>query len=134
MIIPLEETEYRVASRIFRTAFDATEHIKFQRAWRNRTQPYSLGYWKDNRLIGVAIVCGKRLHYIYIEPKYRSNGFGSELLQAVLALSPTLHLTPVDNPDIHNWYAQHGFRLSQVNGPYRLYVHHEHNLRSLSTI
>ena len=131
MIVPLQESNYTSAYRLFQTAFDMSENHKFKEAWANRERSLSLGYWVNGKLIGAALVCGHRLHYIYIDAKYRSKGFGSELLQEILAHSPTLHLTPVDNPKIHEWYLQHGFRLSQIHGAYRLYAHHDHYLRSI---
>lgn len=131
MIVPLQESNYTSAYRLFQTAFDTTEHPTFTQIWSRRSRLLSLGYWVNGKLIGVSIVCGHRLHYIYIDERYRSKGFGSELLQTILAHSPTLHLTPVDNPKIHAWYVQHGFRLSQIHGAYRLYAHHDHDLRSI---
>lgn len=131
MIVPLQESNYTSAYRLFQTAFDMSENHTFKEAWTNRDRSLSLGYWVNAKLIGATLVCGHRLHYIYIDERYRSKGFGSELLQTILARSPTLHLTPVDNPKIHEWYVQHGFRLSQIRGAYRLYAHHDHDLRSI---
>jgi len=132
MIIPLEEADYIEASRIFLTAFADAEFRKFQIAWINRTKKHSLALWKGHILIGVAIVEGNRLHYIYIAGDHRSFGYGSKLIRAVLQLNPNIHLISVDNPTVHKWYVYHGFNLSQIDGPYRLYVHHSHNVRSRS--
>lgn len=130
MIIPLEDADYIEAGRIFMSAFADAEYRKFQSAWINRTKPHSLGLWKGKILIGVAIVEGNRLHYIYIAGDHRSLGYGSKLLRAVLQQNPTIHLISVDNPLVHKWYVNHGFNLSQIDGSYRLYVHHSHNVRS----
>jgi len=132
MILPLKESNYNAAWNMFQLIFDASEDSYFQDAWDTRNRHVSLGYWKDATLIGVAIVCRHRLHYIFVSDQHQQNGIGSKLLQRVLALCPNLHLTSVNNPNIHAWYVKNGFHLSQIEGEYRLYVHHEHNLRSCS--
>ena len=132
MIIPLKESNYNAVHNLFQLIFDKSEDSYFQDAWETRDRHLSLGYWKNKTLIGVTIARNHRLHYIYVPDEHQQNGIGSELLHRVLALCPNLHLTSVNNPKIHAWYVKHGFSLSQIEDDYRLYVHHNHNLRSRS--
>jgi GNAT superfamily N-acetyltransferase len=132
MIIPLKESNYNAVWDLFQLTFDESEDSYFQDAWKTRDRNVSLGYWKHTTLLGVTIARNHRLHYIFVSDEHQNKGIGSNLLHSVLALCPNLHLTSVNNPNIHAWYVKHGFRLSQIEDDYRLYVHHEHNLRSRS--
>ena len=129
MIIPLKESNYTIAWDLFQDTFDNAEATKFKQIWKQRDRSFSLGCWDNSYLVGIAIVNNHQLQYIYVNETQRGKGLGSKLLQAVLDVCPTIHLTPVDNPKIHDWYVKHGFKLSKIQGSTRLYVHHDHNLR-----
>ena len=130
MIKPLKQTDYTVAKRLFQDTFDLTEDPNFITAWAHRDEQASLGYWDDDVLVGAAIVGDGKLHYIYTHDAYRGSGLGTRLLKAVIARCPTIHLTPVDEPGVQQWYVKHGFHLSRQEGAYRMYARHTHDLRN----
>lgn len=129
MIRPLSQTDYAAAKRIFHVAFDQGEDPYLVEAWRNRSST-SRGAWVSGMLVGVALVVGSMLRYIYIDQEYRGSGIGTQLLQSVMDENPNLHLIPVDEPEIIGWYEKHGFKLSRRDGSRRVYVRHRHALRN----
>lgn len=136
MIKPLKQTDYIVVKQLFYDIFDMSEDPYFIAAWRNRMPDASLGYWVADVLVGAAIVSKHRLQYIYMHPEYRGNGTGTRLLQAVLKQTPNLHLTPVDDATVIQWYVKNGFHMvyqePTSTGMYRIYVRHTHNTRHRS--
>jgi len=129
MIRPLSQTDYAAAKRMFHDAFDQGEDPYFVEAWRRRSST-SRGVWASGVLVGVALVSGSMLRYIYIDQDYRGSGIGTQLLQSVMEANPNLHLIPVDEPEIIGWYEKHGFKLSRRDGSRRVYVRHRHALRN----
>lgn len=129
MLRPLNQTDYAITKQLFLEVFDVTELPYFIRAWNSREENATLGYWKKGALLGAAIVGANKLHYIFTHKAYRGSGIGTRLLYAVLARSPTIHLTPVDDPEVQQWYVKHGFQLSSDLNGYRVYVRHAYNLR-----
>ena len=129
MIRPLSQTDYAAAKRMFHDAFDQGEDPYFVEAWRHRSST-SRGVWASGVLVGVALVSGSMLRYIYIDQDYRGSGIGTQLLQSVMEANPNLHLVPVDEPEIIGWYEKHGFKLSRRDGSRRVYVRHRHALRN----
>jgi len=134
MIKPLKQTDYVVAKRLFQEVFDMSEEPSFVTAWRSRDQEASHGYWIADVLVGAAIVSKNRLEYIFMHDACRGKGTGTQLLQSVIAACPTIHLTPVDDPDVQRWYIKHGFRLSTEKGAYRIYARHTHDTRTQSKL
>ncbi len=130
MIRPLKQTDYMVSKRIFQEVFETYMDPYFITAWPSRKRNASLGYWCKGVLVGIAIVVDKELAYICMHPEFRGDGAGTQLLNAVLAVCPTIHLTPVDDPSVKRWYTKHGFALSQKRGAYEVFARHEHNTRS----
>ena len=123
MIRTLRQTDYAVTKQLFEDVFDMSELAKFVVAWTSRDD--SPSFWIAGVLVGAAIVGSNKLHYIFIHEDYRAHGIGTQLLNAVLAAYPTIHLTSVDDPDVKQWYIKNGFRLSRDC----VYVRHQHNLR-----
>lgn len=130
MIQPLKQTDYMVAKQLFQEVFESCGEPYFIKAWASRSRPSSLGYWVKGVLVGIAIVVDKELEYIGMHPDFRGDGSGTQLLNAVLDVCPTIHLSPVDDPAVKKWYAKHGFALSQKRGAYEVFARHEHNTRS----
>jgi len=143
MIRPLKTTDYRKAKWLFNEVFDLSEDGNFAAAWRRRDREASLGLWTGStgpgdHLVGVAVVCGTAtpsatLEFIFVDERCRGSGYGSQLLAAVLAVRPALHLTPVNDESVIRWYESQGFRLSSCRGERKIYVRHTYNLRSRET-
>jgi hypothetical protein len=134
MLRPLKQTDFSAVKRLFHEAFDPTEDKHLHPVWRQRREGASLGIWCDGCLMGAALVRGTMLEYICVSTASRGGGFGTQLLQAVMALSPALHLTPVNDPRVIRWYESQGFRLSSVRGDRKVYAKHPYHLRSKGPI
>lgn len=135
MIIPLKQTDYAVTKQLFYTVFDQTEDPYFRDAWTSRDRSKTLGYWSNGVLLGAALVSRSypstnRLDYIFVDPEYQGDGIGSALLDAVLALSPSIHLTAVENPVVRTWYERRGFHESSDH----MFVRHRYPIRSRATL
>ena len=128
MIRPLKQTDYVCVKHLFHEIFDLSEDAAFIAAWRHRTAGF--GIWDRDALIGAAIVSKTYLKYIFVHKNYQNAGIGSRLLRAVLAISPNIHLTPVPDPTVQQWYIKHGFRCSVKDGDYVVFTRHTHTLRS----
>lgn len=145
MIRPLKATDYRNVKWLFNEVFDLSEDVNFAAAWRRRDPEASLGLWTGSgsgnqcdRLVAAAVVCGTAtpsvtLEFIFVDERCRGSGYGSQLLAAVLAVRPALHLTPVNDESVIRWYESQGFRLSSCKGERKIYVRHTYNLRSRET-
>ncbi len=147
MIRPLKATDYRKVKWLFNEVFDESEDGNFVAAWRRRDLEASLGLWigsgsgfgtQCDRLVAAAIVCGTAtpsatLEFIFVDERCRGSGYGSQLLAAVLAVRPALHLTPVNDESVIRWYESQGFRFSSCKGERKIYVRHTYNLRSRET-
>lgn len=122
---PLTQTDYAAVKRLFNTAFDLNEDKFLVPAWRDRRPEASLGIWhEEGALLAAAVVRGTCLEYIFVDEVCRGSGIGTQLLQAVLAVSPTLHLTPVNDPRVIRWYESQGFRLSSCRDERAIYARH----------
>jgi GNAT superfamily N-acetyltransferase len=130
MIRPLRQTDYMVTKRLFQEAFAMSEEPYFVAAWSSRDPASTLGFWNKDVLVGAAIVSDNRLEYIFMHDEYRGDGTGTQLLNAVIAKCPNIHLTPVDDPAIKAWYRRNGFHMATQKGEYELYVRHTHNTRT----
>jgi GNAT superfamily N-acetyltransferase len=138
MIRPLKTTDYRKTKWLFNDVFDESEDGNFAAAWRRRDPEASLGLWIADRLVAAAVVCAASppsatLEFIFVDERCRGSGYGSQLLAAVLAVRPALHLTPVNDESLIRWYESQGFRLSSCKGERKIYVRHTYNLRSRET-
>jgi GNAT superfamily N-acetyltransferase len=129
MIADLKQKHYTSAKRLHQDIFSLAEDPYFIHAWKNRDRKKSIGFWEDETLVGAAICSHRKLEYIYVHQAYRGGGIGTQLLQAVLAISPNIYLVSVNDSAVHRWYVKHGFRLSQHKGDFRIYVRHSYNLR-----
>ncbi len=134
MLRPLKQTDFSAVKRLFHEAFDPSEDKHLHPVWKQRREDASLGIWRDGCLMGAALVRGTMLEYICVSTAARGGGIGTQLLQAVMALSPALHLTPVNDPRVIRWYESQGFRLSSVRGDRKVYAKHPHQLRSKGPI
>jgi GNAT superfamily N-acetyltransferase len=131
MIRPLKATDYRAVRQLFHTAFDMSEDKNLNPAWKYRNEAASLGIWEgEDTLVAAAIVRKTFLEFIFVDETRRGCGYGTQLLQAVLDVSPALHLTPVNDERVIRWYESQGFHLSSQKGDRKIYVRHPYNLRS----
>ena len=130
MIRPLKATDYRSVRQLFNTAFDMSEDKNLNPAWKYSHEAASLGIWEgEDTLVAAAIVRKSFLEFIFVDDTRRGSGYGTQLLQAVLAASPALHLTPVNDERVIRWYESQGFHLSSQEGECKIYVRHPYNLR-----
>jgi GNAT superfamily N-acetyltransferase len=136
MLRPLKQIDFSAVKRLFHEAFDQSEDKHLHPVWKQRREDASLGIWHGDCLVAAAIVRGTMLEYICVSSTARGSGIGTQLLQAVMALSPALHLTPVNDPRVIRWYESQGFRLSSQNsrGDRKIYVRHPYQLRSKGPI
>lgn len=130
----LKQTDYAAVKQLFQEAFDLNEDKFLAPAWKERREDASLGLWREGALLAAAVVRGHCLEYIFVSDACRGSGIGTQLLQAVLAISPALHLTPVNDPRVIRWYESQGFCLSSQKGQKKIYVHRPYALRSSHTI
>lgn len=131
MIRPLKATDYRAVRQLFNTAFDMSEDKNLNPAWKYRNEAASLGIWEgEDTLVAAAIVRKTFLEFIFVSEERRGSGYGTQLLQAVLDVSPALHLTPVNDERVIRWYESQGFHLSSQEGGRKIYVRHPYNLRT----
>lgn len=129
MIRSLKQTDYASVKRLFQDLFDISEDPKFVKAWAHHSQ--SIGFFDRGVLVGAAIVNRTFLDYIFVSHLYQNAGVGSQLLRYVLKDTPNIHLLPVADEAVQQWYFKHGFRLSVQDGDYRIFTRHTHALRSL---
>jgi GNAT superfamily N-acetyltransferase len=130
MIRPLKATDYRAVRQLFNNAFDMSEDKNLNPAWKYRNEAASLGLWEaGDILVAAAIVRKSFLEFIFVDETRRGYGYGTQLLQAVLNVSPALHLTPVNDERVIRWYESQGFHLSRQEGERKIYVRHPYNLR-----
>lgn len=123
MLRPLKQTDFSAVKRLFHEAFDPSEDKHLHPVWKQRREDASLGIWRDGCLMGAALVRGTMLEYICVSTAARGGGFGTQLLQAVMALSPALHLTPVNDPRVIRWYESQGFRFLCKRGKDSVYIY-----------
>lgn len=109
MFTALREPDYADVERLLIASFDVSEHKHFLPIWRTRHQDASVGLWREDYLLAAALVRGNFLEYICVSDACRGSGIGTQLLQAVLAKVPALHLTPVNDPRVIRWYESQGF-------------------------
>ena len=110
MFQPLREPDYAAVERMLIASFDVSEHKHFLPVWQTRSHETSLGIWRDDYLLAAALVRNQFLEYICVSDACRGSGIGTQLLQAVLAKVPALHLTPVNDLRVIRWYESQGFR------------------------
>ena len=156
MLRPLKALDYIPVKRLFQTTFGVSEDKNFIASWRYRDKDASFGLWDNGALLGVTIVRGTCLEYIFLDTSCRGLGLGTTHLKAVLERIPAIHLTPVNDPRVIRWYESQGFRRlcnklelnlfpnGQEEGFSRvrhdsadgqsIYLHHAYNLRSHSTL
>ena len=132
MIVPLKQTDYAVTKQLFYSVFDQSEDSYFKNAWTSRDRMKTLGYWsEDSTLLAAALVSRSYpstncLDYIFVHPEHHGAGIGSALLDAVLALSPSIHLTAVEDPVVRTWYERRGFHKSSAD----IFVRHRYSTRA----
>jgi GNAT superfamily N-acetyltransferase len=133
-IKPLTSLDGYVVRQLFRSIFHESEDPYFSAAWISRDPAASLGYSdpETETLLGAAIVVRSKLEYIFVSELHQGSGIGSQLLTAVLALKPNLHLVPVEDPAIFRWYEKHGFHVDSKEEGRRIYLKHSHYLRGQS--
>jgi GNAT superfamily N-acetyltransferase len=127
---PLKQMDYAATKRLFQTAFDQEEDKQLPVVWRERREGASLGVWSNGALLAAALVRGSCLEYIFVDGVCRGSGVGTQLLHAVIAKVPAIHLTPVNDQRIIRWYESQGFCLSSQKDDRCVYVHRPYALRS----
>lgn len=127
----LKDVDYNVTRKLFNDVFDMSEDINFVQAWRRRVQEKSVGCWYDkSTLVGAAIVTDdNKLEYIYVHPEFQGQGIGSRLLNHLLSSSTSIHLIPVDDQDVMDWYYRFGFKISSQKHRRIVLVKHSYRLR-----
>lgn len=128
----LATTDYAAVKHLFRRVFDLTEDKYLPVVWRERDADASLGIWKHGALLAAALVRGPCLEYIFVDPAAQGEGYGTQLLRAVLERRPAIHLIPVNDDCVIRWYERHGFHLSSQQGDRRVLVRHAYGLRPRS--
>jgi len=137
---PLLQENYKTVKDIFQEAFGPQGYIceDIGYAWRKRILGMSQGYFNDDGdLLGFAIVNKRNptkapyLHFFAVYENYKSLGYGSKIIKAVLDKAPNVYLWPEgaseeDTEALKRWYEKNGFRLSSDN----FYVIHAYNTRS----
>jgi ribosomal protein S18 acetylase RimI-like enzyme len=115
---PLSTLDYRDVKALFEDIFDKDEFVHFQTSWRRRDSERSIGLFIEESLVGFTLVKDTKLCYIGIDPDCQSEGFGSKLLQTIIAISKNrrtnLCLVPVNNTKVIHWYMRNGFRISKI--------------------
>lgn len=136
MFTILREFDLTFARHLFQRNFHSSENSYFKDAWNKRTREHSYGLWSKGHLLGMAIVCGKKLEYICVDPDHQGKGWGTKLLHHVMDQCPNLYLHPADDPALCQWYERQGFQLSnEIDYPEytkRCYVRHAYSTRSKS--
>jgi len=127
----LRSTDYAAVKRLFREVFAESEDQYLYPIWRKRGD--SFGYWIGDQLVGVALVHGARLEYLFVSPEEQGQGIGTKLLATAMERYPVLNLTPVDDEELICWYEKKGFRLSR-DGDRPIYVRHSYATRLRSAI
>lgn len=127
---PLKQTDYAAVKRQFQSAFIQEEDKHLPVVWMARREDASLGVWNRDTLLGAALVRGNCLEYIFVDSVCRGSGVGTQLLRAVIAKVPAIHLTPVNDQGIIRWYESQGFCLSSQKGDRKVYVRRPYMLRS----
>jgi GNAT superfamily N-acetyltransferase len=127
---PLKQMDYAAVKRQFQSAFNQEEDKHLPVIWMARREDASLGIWRYNTLLGAALVRGNCLEYIFVDSVCRGSGVGTQLLRAVIAKVPAIHLTPVNDQGIIRWYESQGFCLSSQKGDRKVYVRRPYMLRS----
>lgn len=126
---PLKQTDHATTKQLFQDVFEQEEDKHFPVVWRERREDASLGVWSNGALLAAALVRGSCLEYIFVNSVCRGSGVGTQLLHAVIAKVPAIHLTPVNDPRIIRWYESQGFCLSSQKGDRCVYVRHSYVLR-----
>jgi GNAT superfamily N-acetyltransferase len=127
---PLKQTDYAATKQLFQTAFDQEEDKQLPVVWRERREDASLGVWSNGALLAAALVRGSCLEYIFVDSVCRGSGVGTQLLRAVIAKVPAIHLTPVNDQRIIRWYESQGFCLSSQKDDRCVYARRPYALRS----
>ncbi len=129
-ITPLQESDRKEVLALLDHIFDESEVQLIREIWAKRRPDASLGIWHTGKLVAAALVREHCLEYIAVGEACRGSGIGTQLLQAVLMISPALHLTPVNDSRVIAWYESQGFHLSKCSGDRKIYVHRPYWLRS----
>lgn len=130
----LKATDYAAVKQLFCRVFDLCEDTYLPTVWRGRDVSASLGIWSHGSLVAAALVRGRCLEYIFVDPAVQGDGYGTQLLRTVLERRPAIHLTPVNDDCVIRWYERHGFRLSSQRGDRRVLVRHTYGLRPRSRL
>jgi ribosomal protein S18 acetylase RimI-like enzyme len=133
----LTNANFSAVKVLFRKAFaeDTYPDEDLELSWIERSNPDSVGFFHEDRLIGFVIASyhvkngpNMYINYLALDPEFRGNGIGSVLLKRLLVKcyknNRSMHLYP-ERPELLNWYTRHGF--CKTNNNY--YVFHSYNTR-----
>ena len=76
-----------------------------------------LGAFEGDRLVGVAVLEGERLYYLYVDAAYRGRGVGSALFEAAASRVPRLLVSSIPTRNTVDFYLARGCRLDPSPPP-----------------
>lgn len=124
---PLCAADYIDVCKIYMETFPCMDDMDFIDSWLSRNHQFSLALLDRTRpreksqLIGFGIVCPfmdtelpfvrQKLWFLAVDPDVRGGGAGSFLLDALIGLTDSLCLAPVNEDRIIRWYEKKGFQI-----------------------
>ena len=122
---------------LFKKSFPNIPVEDFEISWSYRSVIDSLGFWKDDTLIGFVLASyhtrsGESLYidYFAIDEPFRGQGIGTQILKDFFAeFKGSVHLVP-ENEGLIHWYTRNGF----VESNKGYYVRHGYLTRSRDTV
>ena len=76
-----------------------------------------LGAFDGGRLVGVAVLEGDRLYYLYVDAAYRRHGVGTMLFEAAASRVPRLLVSSISTRNTVDFYLARGCRLDPSPPP-----------------
>ena len=76
-----------------------------------------LGAFDGDRLVGVAVLDGERLYYLYVDAAYRGRGVGAMLFEATASRVPRLLVSSISTKGTVDFYLARGCRLDPSPPP-----------------
>jgi len=121
---------------LFKKSFPNIPVEDFEISWSYRSVKDSLGFWKDDELVGFVLASyhtrsGGSLYidYFALSEEIRGRGIGTEILKAFFkSFTGSVHLVP-ENKGLVHWYTRNGF----VESNKGYYVRHGYSTRSKSS-
>jgi len=117
-----EVTRIEYAAYGIKTKYPSTTSYKnrnYLRFYYNTTRNNYYKILIGDRVIGTVLLCNNKksttLYHIALDTVYRSLGYGSKILQDLLANSIKLRVTvPYGNVELLRWYQHKGFTIDSI--------------------